>query len=327
MKTITLAALGLFLALCLYAQPATAQLDRTWVSGAVGTDANPCSRIAPCATFQRAYSQTNAGGEINCMDPGHLTTGLLLIEKSITIDCAGTLGALPSSTIGGAAVEVDGNNVIVRLRNLTLQGFGTLSYGIRVFNAHSVYVENCAIFGFRGPGPGTGIGIWVGPGALNGATRLFVTNSEINNNGAPASGGGILAQPVASSARVVIENSRVQGNTYGIFADGEATTGSVSMEVRDSVVANNAVDGISSFTVAGKGVASTLVERSFSVQNGNTGIAATGPGAFVILSQSAVVSNVNGIAGVSGGTILSYQDNKVAGNINDGVANGVVVPQ
>ena len=40
---------------------ASAQATRTWVSG-VGDDANPCSRTAPCKSFQGAISKTAAGG-------------------------------------------------------------------------------------------------------------------------------------------------------------------------------------------------------------------------------------------------------------------------
>src|SRR4051795_1575534 len=75
---------------------ASAQATRTWVSG-VGDDANPCSRTAPCKTFAGAISKTQAGGEINCLDPGGF--GGLTITKSITVSCeAGTAGALVSGT-------------------------------------------------------------------------------------------------------------------------------------------------------------------------------------------------------------------------------------
>ena len=56
------------IALCLYAAPASAQATRTWVTGAGGSDANPCSRTAPCQTFAGAISKTFINGEINCID-------------------------------------------------------------------------------------------------------------------------------------------------------------------------------------------------------------------------------------------------------------------
>src|SRR3954463_9400882 len=93
-----LARLGLALTLTALAIPASAsaQATRTWVSG-VGDDANPCSRTAPCKTFAGAISKTQAGGVINCLDPGGF--GGLTITKSITVSCEmGTAGALVSGT-------------------------------------------------------------------------------------------------------------------------------------------------------------------------------------------------------------------------------------
>src|SRR5512133_895922 len=74
--------LGAVLLFLCYAAPGSAQATRTWVSG-VGDDANPCSRTAPCKTFQGAISKTAAGGEINVLDPGGF--GAVTITKSITI--------------------------------------------------------------------------------------------------------------------------------------------------------------------------------------------------------------------------------------------------
>src|SRR6476660_8549124 len=78
--------------------PASAQATRTWISG-VGDDVNPCSRTAPCKTFQGAIAKTAAGGEINCLDPGGF--GSVTITKSISIICDETeAGVLVASTNG-----------------------------------------------------------------------------------------------------------------------------------------------------------------------------------------------------------------------------------
>ena len=82
-------------------QPAGAQAPRTWVSGGVGDDANPCSRTAPCKTFAGAISKTAAGGEIDALDPGGF--GALTITKAITIDGGG--GQVASVLVSGAPTE------------------------------------------------------------------------------------------------------------------------------------------------------------------------------------------------------------------------------
>src|SRR5437899_326301 len=83
--------------LSLIPSPAQAQPARTWVSGA-GNDANPCSRLSPCKTFQGAHDKTAAGGEINCLDPGDFAP--IQITKAITISCeAGTAGILGTVSV------------------------------------------------------------------------------------------------------------------------------------------------------------------------------------------------------------------------------------
>ena len=50
-------------ALCSTAQAQS----RTFVSG-VGSDANACTRTAPCRTFQKAHDTVAAGGEVVALD-------------------------------------------------------------------------------------------------------------------------------------------------------------------------------------------------------------------------------------------------------------------
>src|SRR5205823_3447799 len=95
-------------------------VPRTFVSG-TGTDAGTCVRNVPCLTFSFAHGQTDAGGEINCVDAGDF--GPLTITKSITIDCAGTVGGILVTS--GTAITINTASVVVRLRNLTINGGST----------------------------------------------------------------------------------------------------------------------------------------------------------------------------------------------------------
>ncbi|HYJ79334.1 MAG TPA: hypothetical protein VEW03_07025, partial [Longimicrobiaceae bacterium] len=120
---------------------AHAQATRTWVSG-VGDDQNPCSRTAPCKTFAGAISKTAAGGEINCLDPGGF--GAVTITKSLTIDCNGVAGGiLFAGTASG--VNVNGTNIVVTLRNLSINGTGTGLVGVRFTNGKQLNLENVDI--------------------------------------------------------------------------------------------------------------------------------------------------------------------------------------
>src|SRR5882762_2594071 len=105
---------------------------RTWVSG-TGSDANPCTRSSPCATFTGALAKTTAGGEINCVDAGDY--GMVTIGKAITIDCAGTLGSILVPP-GGDGITIEaGSSDVITLRNLSIDGAGGFITGGLVYHS------------------------------------------------------------------------------------------------------------------------------------------------------------------------------------------------
>src|SRR5882762_6166979 len=136
-------AIGLFLPV-LASAPALAQATRTWVSG-VGDDANPCSRTAPCKTFAGAISKTAAAGEINCLDPGGF--GALTIAKSITVNCHDVLGSVLVSGTNAIIINAGAADRVV-LRNIQILGLNTGLAGVKILQAGSVSIEDCAITEF-----------------------------------------------------------------------------------------------------------------------------------------------------------------------------------
>src|SRR5256885_7883233 len=108
-----------------------AQATRTWVS-AVGSDANPCSRTAPCQTFAGAFSKTSVNGEINVIDPGAF--GTLTISKSISIDADGNFAGVLASATTGFVINLTttlANDPVssVRLRGMDINGAGSCGAG------------------------------------------------------------------------------------------------------------------------------------------------------------------------------------------------------
>jgi len=314
------AACAAFLVLAVLKTPAMA-LERTWVSSG-GTDFNPCTHASPCSSFQGAQANTDVGGKISCIDDGlsPARIGGGLITKSITIDCAGT-------SVSARGFVISGSGIIVTIRNLTIDGFDLTGDGIFFLNGAALFVENCTISNLNLGPISEGVGIKFAP--IDGVTaNLYVTDSIIRNAGLESSGGGIIIQPAGSgSARVTIEHTRVENNTYGIFANGTGGTGVIAVQVKDSVVANNRFNGISAFTAAGKSVTSITVDRSSSVLNRQAGILAQSSNAFVIVGSSTVIGNGTGLSAVGGGSIFSYQNNQLAGNVSDGAATSVLAPR
>ena len=91
------AAIAVASALFAISAPAHAQATRAWVA-ALGDDANPCSRTAPCKTFAGAISKTAVNGIINCVD--NAAYGSVTIVKSMTIDCHEALASILANADG-----------------------------------------------------------------------------------------------------------------------------------------------------------------------------------------------------------------------------------
>jgi hypothetical protein len=279
-------------------ETAQAQATRTWVSG-VGDDVNPCSRTAPCKTFAGAISKTAIGGEINCIDPGGF--GAVTITKSITIDCNGTLGSILASGISG--ITVNAANAVVTIRNISINGAGTGTSGIRFLQSGALRVENVQIFNF------TDKGIDFVP---TGNSELIVSKSEIYNNGASPTNFAINVRPTGIASTITtIDRTVVQNNSTGILVDTSASGAVSAAVVRESIIAGNSGTGITS--KAGPGVFMT-VDKS-SVNSNGFGITSDGLSSTVQVANTIVVANSTGLTLTNSGKIVSFSSNVFSGNL------------
>jgi hypothetical protein len=290
----------------LYAAPAEAQ-QVTFVSGNGNDSSAVCSFIAPCLSFAAAHDKTTANGTILCKDA--FAFGGLTITKSITIDCAGAGGG----TFLGAGIQVDvnGAGIVVTLRNMriTPAAGGIAAFGIQfqqgsMLQLHNVVVDRNTL------APATGI--LFQPNTGNSA--LLVTNSTITSHGVvPSTGGGIAIQPaIGGSARVTIENSKIQFNSNGIAAN--SNSGAITMTVRDSVISSNHTGIIT----AGANPINVMVERSTINNNITNGVFAASAASTIRLDSSKITGNGTGIATQAGGVIRSFGNNVIEGNGTNG---------
>jgi hypothetical protein len=274
-----------------------------YVSGG-GTDSNPCTLAAPCLSIHHAQALSGNGGTVICLDAGPYTEPGSSILVSFTLDCRGVVYSSGSNF----AFNVQ-NAVVVTFRHVIFDGSKGGSGAVQIGGGKVVF-ENCTFQNFT---TSPGIGVQFEPSIAG--SQLTVTDSVFTNNGTPAQGGGIILEPTAA-ASVVIERTQVTSNTYGIFAGG--IFGTILVEVRYSTIANSVFDGIWANSPSGS-VSSIVVEHSASVRNGGNGVNAQGPVAYVSLKDSTVDWNGTGLNTGSGGTILSYQNNTIAGNLHPGV--------
>ena len=278
--------------------------SRTWVSG-VGDDANPGTRTAPCKTFAGAISKTDAGGEINVIDPGGF--GPVTITKAITIDGAGTFASILASGVTGVIINA-GVNDVVTLRNLSIHGFGSTLDGIHFTSGAALHLENCAIFNFSRRA------VNFTPAA---ASRLFIKDCVFRNQADAANGGAVLVSPgPAGSALVSVDATRLEGNLFAVVATDRST-----VCVRNSVAAGNANAGFAVNSTAGGPAVMNLENCLVTDSNANVNsaaVAASGAQAIVRLSNVMVVANSIGLSSVSGGAIVSFGNNRILGNATDG---------
>lgn len=307
---------------------AQAQANRTWVAS-TGTDANTasnCSRTLPCRTFAGALSVTNQQGEIDVIDAGdfsNIPAGVLVINKSVTID-GGGLGFITGGNATNAdAVFITTTDVhdVVTLRRLSINGahFGGVPSaffdGVRFQGSGSLVVERCQISNFSR----SGINFQPGNGGF-----LFVRDSDLTNN----EFFGIRAQSsISGLASCSIDNVRVSNN--GIFGTG---SGIVMLErtqanVSDSVSAYNGLVGIQAFpsgSTAEINIESTQITgNNINLQSGFS----AGTGTIRISNVDIFDATANGLAFTAGSNILSFGNNRIAGNIGSNGPPSGTLPQ
>lgn len=295
----TLKGLGAVMFIFAITTVAQAQASRTWVSG-VGDDVNPCSRTAPCKTYAGAISKTAPGGEISVLDPGGY--GTLTITKSITVD--GGTGAGWGSTLAAGtngfiinALQTD----IVHLRNLSINGNGNGTDGIRIINAGAgaVHVENCFIFRF------TGDGIEV---ALTGAnvTRLIVRDTVISQC---LTTGILVGGTNTNASAITVDGSQITRSGHGVRVSNRAQVAisNSTISINNASVSSTAI--LADSLVAGGAI---IDLENCQVNNNAVGVQSNTNQA-IRLSNTHMTGNGNAL-NFTGGTIASWGNNRIVGN-------------
>lgn len=281
---------------------AHAQVTQTWVSG-TGSDSNPCSRTSPCKTFAGAMTNTAAKGRINALDSAAFGTGTLTINKSITIDASESFAGVVVAGTNGIVISAAATDVVT-LRGLTIEGNGTGLDGIRVLSAKEVHIEDCTIQNF------VNRGVIINNSSSH--VTVYIRNTIIKNNTGAASPGGnsgaVLLRPTGTgAASTIIENSHLDQNTFGLRVEANSRA-----TVSDSTASANTTFGFHAVTSTTS--ASIILERVV-ISNNTTGVAAESTAnASVRISNTLVTSNSTGLLSMNGGQIISFGNNRVAGN-------------
>lgn len=277
---------------------------RTYVSvnGNDGNTSMGCPVTAPCRSFGAALGVTNPFGEIVAVDNGDYAP--VTVTQSVTIQAAPGVDATVVSFFGDAIQVTVGTNDVVILRGLNVNGLNMASSGIRFTAGGTLNIENCNITSFMM----NGISVEAGG-------TVYIKDSEVENTMT-----AIRLQSPSGLIHASIDGVHLKHNMYvGLFAAENSQT-----TLRRSVLANNFFNGISAGDYVGT---SEVNVEDCLIQGSNTGIfAANGGGggtALVRVSHSSIVDNNTGLSSF-GAPLLSYGNNRLAGNGFDGSFTGLI---
>lgn len=285
------------LLLAMGAGSALAQNTRSFVS-ATGSDSNNCARTSPCRTFATAIAKTNAGGEINTLDPAGY--GAVTITKAISIvNGLGEAGVLVGAGTAGITINA-GPSDKINLSGIVIEGGSVGGTGIQFNSGKILHIENCVIRNV------TGDAIQFNPGT---AANLVVSNTYIAD-----SGRAVIIQPTSPiTVNAVFNRAEIYNNSVqpqAVYLNSQSG-GAINATFSDSVIAHNGNIGLHVFVSSGQ--ANVTMTNSAIVYNG-TGLQVVGANSILRLSQSTVTGNTTGYSVSGSGVLASYQDNYIDGN-------------
>jgi hypothetical protein len=290
MKTIRFL-LGSAVLLALHASTSFSQAQRTFVSG-LGNDGNPCTRPAPCRTFQTAINATAPGGEVIALDSDQY--GSITIGTSITVEAP--LGVYAAAEPGIQVSAGPADTVV--LRGLTVTRTNVLN-GINFFSGGALHVESCTI---RSTQQSDNAAIDV-----VGGRKLYVNDSLLSDNLV-----GIVVGAESGTEFISVYKTHFVGNSVGLWCI-DAKCG-----ISRSVISGSTALAAGTFVPT---AVSEINAENCLLANGN-GVDTNGQNGGTItvrISNSTVTDGVTGLRQDSGTTVLSRGNNTIEGNVNNTV--------
>jgi hypothetical protein len=299
-------AIGLAVFSALYpCTPAHAYINLlSWVSGS-GSDSNPCTYTAPCATWNAAIATVGEGGEVDALSPGAF--GYISITKSITIN-GGPFSTTVATSNNNPVVTVNmGPTDVATIRNLYIQGSAVAGVtnvtGINFSGGGALHIEHCVI-------SGAGLnGIYIGPATQPaGGSEVFIEDTTVQDS--TYDGLFILGQSSTANVHVTVSNSRFTGNgTYGIQAGDYSR-----VTVKNSEASGNGQAGY--FALASNGTTILSMIDSVATNNSAGGVIAGGGSGIstVRIANMGLFNNITGFSTATNGAIVSFGNNNNSGN-------------
>jgi len=268
-----------------------------------GTDTGFCLRTAPCATFAYAFTQALGNGIIHVVDQGNY--GVLTITHGITIDG----GRIASQTAaGGNAFYTKtpftisaGASDVVTITGFTISGENPTSPGpeasaISVTSVGALHVEHCTFAGF------------VSAAIDFRATGGLLDMKDVTITDMPSGNGVYVA-----NARATLEHVSISRTQTAVLAAGSSTVS----------IVHSTANGNGSGFVAAYGPTAELHMDDCTMTNNQWAVVVSG-GAKAYVSRSSLFTNfITAMFNDGGSSLISYGDNRFAGNASDGTFTGM----
>ena len=258
-----------------------------FVSADSGSDANNCSRSAPCRQVSRALEAVSSSGTVLIIAGGDYER--FTISASVSIIAESGVTAIIKGATESSAIRIDndrGSSLRIRLIGLTVEAAGSLSRAIMVTAETRIgllQIENCTVKGL------------LAGATFNGPGDYSIKNSRFY--------GGVsnLEFSSAGAINAVVESSNI---TLG---GGLRVGSNAKVLVRDTVVSH-----ATGFLASGTG-ARLFIENCVSNNNSGDGVMAH-DSAFVRISNSTISFNNGYGIRVDGGNMKSFGNNRLFSN-------------
>jgi hypothetical protein len=271
------------LACCPAPSPAHARA-RVFVAS-YGNDANPCTFLSPCKTFQNAVNVVDPGGEVTAIDSAGF--GPVDINKAVTITSPPGVEAGIAASPAGNAITISAPGAAVSLRGLTLEGGATGAYnGIAFSSGAKLDIIDCAVRDYQVAG------ISLGPAT---GAQITIAGSYISNNNT-----GIALSSGSGTVYLAIEHAVMTDN--GLAINALAGSGDMDLTIANSSISHSNNYGLQTGSLGSGNVSAKLINVVFEDTQGNAIYAQAGSS--VTISQVNDGHDAGGLA-INGGTITS----------------------
>jgi hypothetical protein len=235
------------------------------------------------------------------LDPGGY--GGVTITKSITLEAEGDVAGILVSGTNAIIINAPAGGQVV-LRNMRVVGLNTGLSAVRMLSGSSLLIEDSTFEDFATAG------VDVAPTAMS--TQVTVRNCTFRDNGDEVTEANVLIRPTAPhSASVVLDDVRMQGGANGVLVNGTA-----DLVVRNSVISAATFDGV---RIVSTGVADGLIDNVMINDGSAAGLSADGGTARLRVANSSITGNATGVLVANGGSVISFGNNRLEGNIGGNV--------